>query len=120
MVADELSTTIPLVPPVTGIAAAGSVAVPHDEETVMSKNMMHPTVFGGQFMGLPATLKKSWSVLVLALLNPVIGEQATLALVSVGPRIGVLMTMLFIGICHSALTVLWVLQTYKFPVPGVL
>lgn len=112
---------MPLVPPVTGAVAAVGVAA--DKGLSMRKDIMHPVALDGQFMvpvvtGLPATLRNIRSVFVFSLLNSVIGEQATLAVVSVGPRTGVPMTLLVIGIPHIALTEPWVLHTYKFPVPA--
>jgi hypothetical protein len=84
--------------------------------------MMQPVVFDGQLMvatvvtALFVTLKNMWSV--LPLLNSVIGEQPTLAVVSVGPTVGVVLTneLPLIGIGHNALTPLLVLHAYKFPV----
>ena|ERR1035437_1380367 len=112
--------TIPLVPPVTDAVAPVGVDELHVAGLVMLKDMMQPVVFDGQFTvppvtAPPATLKNIRSVTPFS--NSVIGEQATLEVVSVGPKTGVPMTVLPIGICHSALTVPLVLQTYKFPVP---
>ena len=70
-------------------------------------------------MALPATLKNIWSLPVVVFLNSVIGEQPALAVVSVGPRVGGLMTLLEMGMTQSALTDPSVLQTYKSPVPFV-
>src|SRR4029077_15288533 len=82
-------------------------------------DMMQPEANGQLMvppvMALPATLRKMRSVFVL--LNSVIGEQPTLAVVSVGPTFGVLMTLAVIPITHNALTVPLVLHTYKSPVP---
>ena len=70
MTAEELSTTMPLVPPVTFVAAAVFVG----PGVVMLKDMTHPNVgkLNGQFMGkfvsgLPVTLKKIRSVAVVLL-----------------------------------------------------
>ena len=80
--------TMPLVPPATEVLA--EVAVVVDKGLSIRKDMMQPVVFDGQFIvppvtALPATLKNNRSILVFVLLNSVIGEQPTLAVVSVGP-----------------------------------
>ena len=109
---------MPLVPPVTD--ALAEVAVAGDTGLSTRKAMMHPVALEGQLMfppvtGLPVTLTNIRSILVFVLLNSVIDEQPTLAVVSVGPRKGVPVTLLVMGIPQSALTVPLVLQTYKLP-----
>jgi hypothetical protein len=109
----------PLVPPASDATAAVGVEPFHVTGGVMLNDMRHPEP-AGQLMGavvtwLPATLKNIRSVVPFS--NSAIGEQATLALVSVGPTTGVPMVVVVIGICHSALFEPLVLQTYKFPVP---
>jgi hypothetical protein len=83
-----LSITIPLAPPVTAVVA--EVAVDVDKGLSIRKDMTQPLLLDGQFIvpfvtGLPATLKNIRSVFVLVLLNSVIGEQPTLAVVIAGP-----------------------------------
>lgn len=118
---DELSMMMPLVPPATFVVAAGLVNVPHVKGLVMSNDMMQPVpvvqLIGAAVSAFPATLRNIRSVLPLR--NSVIGEQVDMAVVREGPRMGVPMTPLVIGICHSALTVPLVPQAYKFPVPPV-
>jgi hypothetical protein len=115
--------TIPLVPPVA--EAVAEVGVDADRGLSTSNDMMQPAAAGQLMvppvMALPATLKKIRSLFVLVLLNSVIGEQPTLEVVSVGPTLGVPITLPVIGIPHNALTEPLVLHTYKFPeVPDVL
>ena len=109
--------TIPLVPPLT--EAVAEVGVDAVCGLPVSNDMMQPVAAGQLIvppvMALPATLKKMRSLLVLVLLNSVIGEQPTLEVVSVGPTVGVPMTLPAIGIPHNALTDPLVLHAYKFP-----
>ena len=116
---DELSMIMPLVPPVTVAVAAVLVERPHVKGLVMSNDMIQPDpatqLMGAPATALPGTLRNIRSVVPFR--NSVIGEQATSTVVSVGPRIGVPMTPLVIGICHNALNAPLVPQTYKFPVP---
>ena len=112
--------TMPLVPPVS--EATAEVPEPDVKTLFTSKDMMQPEPPPGQFMGeavtgLPATLKKIRSLLVVVLLNSVIGEQPATAVVSVGPKVGVPMTPALIGIPHNALVAPFVLHAYNSPVP---
>ena len=109
--------TIPLLPLVT--EAVAEVGVVANNALLTGNDIMQPEANGQLMvpavMALPATLKNIRSLLVPVLLNSVTGEQPTLAVVSAGPRNGVPITLLVIGIPHSALTVPLVLHTYKFP-----
>src|ERR1700756_4343403 len=102
---------MPLVPPATD--AVATVADVPFKMLSTSNDMIQPVAAGhlicmSPVMALPATLKKIRSVFTL--LNSVIGEQPTLAVVSVGPTFGVPMTLAAIPITHSALTVPLVLH----------
>ena len=117
---DALSMTTPLVPPVT--EAVAEVGVAAERMLSMSKDMRQPVAAGHRIcaspvMALPATLKKIRSLLVPVLLNSVSGEQAALAVVSVGPTVGGDITLFVIEIPHNAVTVPLVLHTYKSPEP---
>jgi uncharacterized membrane protein len=92
----------------------------------VSKDMTQPVAADGQSIGeavtgLPVTLKKILSLFVLPLLNSVMGEQPTFAVVSEGPRPIVVgsMTPTSTAMTQSALTVvvpvLWVLHVYINP-----
>jgi hypothetical protein len=79
-------------------------------------------LIGAAVTGLPVTLTNIRSLPVVPLLNSVIGEQATLAVVIVGPRIvAVSMTPVSTAVYHIALNALapteWVPHAYKNPVP---
>ena len=108
--ADELSTTMPLVPPVAdAVAEVFDVVV---KKLSVSKAMIQPDAAGhlicaSPVMALAGTLRKILSLFVPVLLNSVIGEQATFAVVSEGPRAGEVgsITPLLIAMTHSAVTV---------------
>jgi hypothetical protein len=110
---------IPLVPPVS--VAVAEVGDDDNISLSMSKDMMQPDAAGhlicaSPVIALPATLKNIRSLFVLVLLNSVIGEQATLAVVSVGPKLGALITPAVIDISYIAFTDPLVPHTYKSPV----
>jgi len=115
---EELSMTMPLVPPVSD--AVADVSDDPVKALLMLKDMMQPEPLDGQLMGeavtgLAVTLKKILSV--LPLLNSVIGEQLARLVVRVGPSTGVPIVPALIGITQIAFTVPVVPHAYKFPVP---
>ena len=83
--ADELSMTMPLVPPVTEVAARAVVAGLKATGLVLN-DMMHPVVLEGQptaVLAFPPTLTNIRSVVPLK--NSVTGEQGEFAVAIVGP-----------------------------------
>jgi hypothetical protein len=117
--------TMALVPPTADALAA--VPDPVFKRLSTVKDMTQPApagqLIGAAVTGLPVTLTNIRSAGVpLVLLNSVIGEQATLAVVIVGPRtVAVSMTPVSTAVYHIALNELapteWVPHAYKNPVP---